>query len=469
MTRAAGILRVRPSTLWAGLALLAWTVTPAAAENAEAVLHRLFLSDGETLVSYGEYARVGDHVIFSIPLGAEPGATRTQLVSIPAAAVDWARTERYTESARYAHYAATRAESDYEALSTEIAHALNQIAAVPDSERKLQIAEQARETLVDWTRASYGYRAEDIHQIVALLDALISGIRASTGAQRFDLSFVAMTDRPQAPLLPKLTLQEVIAQALTAARVTTVPAERLSLLQSAAGLLDQRAASLPVSWVATARARAASELATELKIQRAYMDLSRSMFDEAAAFAARADVRGVEQVVRTVLARDEGLGGKRPDQIAGLLLAIDSKLGAARRLRLERDRWVLRVNAYREYDHALEKPIDQFNRSRPLLDDIRALAGPDRGGLSRLEQRIRRALQAFDNVTPPLELQSVHSVLAGALRLADNAARIRREAVRSGNLPAAWNAASAAAGSLLLFTYARGADLERFLRPPALR
>ena len=172
--------------------------------------------------------------------------------------------------------------------------------------------------------------------------------------------------------------------------------------------------------------------------------------------------------MRTALARDEELGGKRPDQIAGLLLAIDSKLRGARRLRLERDRWVLRVKAYREYDHALEKPIDQFNRSRPLLDDIRALAGPDRGGLSRLEQHIRRALQAFDDVMPPLELQSVHSVLAGALRLADNAVRIRREAVSSGNLPAAWNAASAAAGSLLLFTYAQ-TDLERFLRPPALR
>ena len=392
MTRIAGSLRVRPSVLWTGLVLLVWTGTPAAAENTDAVLRRSFLSDGDTLVSYGEHVRVGDRIIFSIPLGADPAATRTQLVSIPTAVVDWPRTERYTESARHAHYTATREESDYEALSTEIAHALNQIATVPDSERKLQIAEQARGTLVDWTRVNYGYRANDIQQIVALLDAVISGIRAAAGAQRFDLSFVAMADRPQEPLLPRPTLQEVIAQALAAARLTTVPAERLSLLQSAVGVLDQRAVSLPASWLATARVRATSDLAAELAIERAYAELSRSMFKKAAAFVARADVRGVEEVVRTVLTRDEELERRRPDQIGGLLLAIDGKLGAACRLRLERDRWLLRAKAYRDYQHALEKPIAQFNRSTTLLDDVRALAGPDDGGLSSLEQHIQRAL-----------------------------------------------------------------------------
>ena len=75
--------------LWTGFALLVWTTTPATAENAEAVLHRIFLTDGDNVVSYGEYARVGDRVIFSIPLGVGSGAT-TQLVSIPAAAANGA-------------------------------------------------------------------------------------------------------------------------------------------------------------------------------------------------------------------------------------------------------------------------------------------------------------------------------------------------------------------------------------------
>ena len=247
-----------------------------------------------------------------------------------------------------------------------------------------------------------------------------------------------------------------------------MPVERLSLLQSAVGLLDQWADSLPRRWVATTRARAASEIAAELAVERAYTDLSRSMFGKASTFATRADVRGVEEVVHTVLRRDEELGRTRPDRISALLLAIDAKLTAARRLRLERDRWVLRVKAYRDYERVLDKPIGQFKRSTTLLDDIRVLAGPDHGGLSDLDENIQRALQAFQRVTPPAELQSIHSVLDGALRLADNAVRIRRQAVASGSLRAAWNAASAAAGSLMLFTYAR-ADLERVLRPPELR
>ena len=136
MNHRAGLSGMRRSILWTWFALLIWTTTPATAENAEAVLHRIFLADGDNVVSYGEYVRVGDRVVFSIPLGVGSGAT-TQLVSIPAAVVDWPRTERYTESARAARYAATRAESDFNELSTEIALALNQIASVPDAEQKL--------------------------------------------------------------------------------------------------------------------------------------------------------------------------------------------------------------------------------------------------------------------------------------------------------------------------------------------
>ena len=97
MNHRAGLSCMRRSLLWTGFVLLVWATTPATAENAEAVLHRIFLTGGDNVVSYGEYARVGDRVIFSIPLGVGSGAT-TQLVSIPTAAVDWPRTERYTES-----------------------------------------------------------------------------------------------------------------------------------------------------------------------------------------------------------------------------------------------------------------------------------------------------------------------------------------------------------------------------------
>src|SRR5687768_5399120 len=42
---------------------------------ADAALYRIFLNDGSTLLSYGEFARVADRVVVSLPLGAAPDAT----------------------------------------------------------------------------------------------------------------------------------------------------------------------------------------------------------------------------------------------------------------------------------------------------------------------------------------------------------------------------------------------------------
>ena len=74
-------------------------------------LFRIFLNPPQgvtSLVSYGEYTRLDDQVVLSLPIGDLSGAPNLQLVSIPATAVDWSLTERYARSARYAHYRATR-------------------------------------------------------------------------------------------------------------------------------------------------------------------------------------------------------------------------------------------------------------------------------------------------------------------------------------------------------------------------
>src|SRR3954462_6456487 len=79
-------------------------LAPRHADAATATLFRIFLTDGTDVVSYGEYARVGDEGIFSMAVGAgeEP---KLQLVTLPAARVDWPRTERYSDAARSDHYA----------------------------------------------------------------------------------------------------------------------------------------------------------------------------------------------------------------------------------------------------------------------------------------------------------------------------------------------------------------------------
>ena len=132
-------------------------------------------TDGSAVVSYGEFARVEDHVVVSMPVGGRMDSPRLHVVALPAAVVDWDRTDRYTVSVRYQHYATTRGEADFIQLSTEVAGLLSDIALNTDRRRVLTVAEQARRTLADWPRTHFGYRQQDVAEIVALLDEAIFG------------------------------------------------------------------------------------------------------------------------------------------------------------------------------------------------------------------------------------------------------------------------------------------------------
>ena len=79
----------------------------------EATLFRVFLKDGSSLVTYGEFARVGDQVVLSVPVGGTREEPRLHAVSLAASRVDWDKTDRHVASTRYQRYVATRAEADY--------------------------------------------------------------------------------------------------------------------------------------------------------------------------------------------------------------------------------------------------------------------------------------------------------------------------------------------------------------------
>ena len=104
------VSRVRWRSTWGAFALcrlLLGLHVDAGADTLEAVLYRIFLSDGSTIVSYGEYSRVGDQVVFSMPLGAGIADPGLQLVSIPSTTVNWMLTERYADLARAVQLART--------------------------------------------------------------------------------------------------------------------------------------------------------------------------------------------------------------------------------------------------------------------------------------------------------------------------------------------------------------------------
>jgi hypothetical protein len=69
-------------------------------------------------------------------------------------------------------------------------------------------------------------------------------------------------------------------------------------------------------------------------------------------------------------------------------------------------------------------------------------------------------------VRPPEELSPGHALIKSAWELADNALRLRLEAVAQNNVDVAQRASSAAAGALMLYQRAR-ADQQAVMTPPA--
>jgi hypothetical protein len=185
----------------------------ASARADEAGYFRVFLTDGSSIVSYGELARLEDKVVFSMPTAASRVRPQLHLVTLPASRIDWERTTRYAESARAERYVATRAEQDYALLTDEVAQALNDVSLARDAPTRLAIVEKARRTLAAWPARHYNYKQAEIRQMLGVLDEAIADLRAAAGLSRFDLSLVAAVDTPELrdPLMPAPTAQEASA------------------------------------------------------------------------------------------------------------------------------------------------------------------------------------------------------------------------------------------------------------------
>jgi hypothetical protein len=450
-------------SIFARTALAAVLLCAAAPADAQTSLYRIFLRDGGTLVSYGEYARVADRVVLSVPVGALDGS-RLLLVSIAESAVDWNQTEQYTTAVRARHYADTRGPDDFARLGNRVTEALNDIRLTADPARRLSMAEEARRNLARWPSENFGYRAAEVGELVSMLDEVVSELRVAAGQTGFELSLVANTlPEPPLPLLPAPTEREQLEQALTAARLTTDAAERISLMQAIETALRERARG--GGWAAALHRGVTAELAGEARTTAAYQDLSRRTMAAATARARRADVRGVEALARSVLAADDRLGRRRPQETASVLAFLDLKLDEARRLRLAMDAWAARAALFESYTGSIKPSIEQLRLARPWLDEIRSLAGPRLAILDRAERRLENARRTFDLALAPPELAPAHGLYAAAFQMAARAAITRRNAVSSNDMRLAWDASSAAAGALMMLERA-DEELARLTTPP---
>jgi hypothetical protein len=218
-----------------GVALIG-LAAPAVAQDGESGLFRLFLTDGRALTSYGEWARLDDRVVFSMPTRRGDPTAELHLVTIPASQVDWARTDRYATALRARAYAATRGEADFAQLGDTVARTLNEIATLKDPNERLARAELARRTLNEWPGTHYGYRAVEVREILGMLDEVIAGLRAATGQGAFELSLMALPALlPDEPPLPEPTEAETVEQLMTAAELAATPAERSRCEPSSTG------------------------------------------------------------------------------------------------------------------------------------------------------------------------------------------------------------------------------------------
>jgi len=256
-----------------------------------ATLLRVFLRDGTSLLSYGEFARVADRVVFSMPIDSTEDPP-LQLIDIPADRVDWARTDRYADTARAARYTATQGESDYVALNNAVSRALNGVAFTPDPARRLAIVEEARKTLAEWPATHFHYRIGDVRQMLGMLDEAIADLRATAGGSRFDLSLVAVADPvpPIEPLLPPPTPVETIEQLVAASQLSESAAERQSIQSVVLARLDRDASSLPREWAAATRATISAAIDADVRIERSYQAMIRRSIRQAQALACFGDV-----------------------------------------------------------------------------------------------------------------------------------------------------------------------------------
>jgi hypothetical protein len=207
---------------------------------------------------------------------------------------------------------------------------------------------------------------------------------------------------------------------------------------------------MEAGWAAPLRARVTAALAVEARASRGYEMLTRNSLRTADRYAQTADVTGVERVIRRALGEDDRLGQRRPQEMASLLAMLDSRLDAARRLRLARDSWAARVGAWGRYQTAVAEPLAILLASRDVLDQIRRLAGPSRVRLDQLASRTAQAATLIAQVVVPVEGTEAHGLLKNAIQLASRAAASRLRAIETADMQRAWEASSAAAGALML-------------------
>jgi hypothetical protein len=299
-----------------------------------------------------------------------------------------------------------------------------------------------------------------------VLDQAISSLRAAAGATSFELSLVAMSEAPELePVASMPTTRQQLDEIFYVASRSR-GSEKVALLQSGLALLSEARAVL--SDAPELRRTAETQIRQELTTDRKYASLTQRVITQAKAHASRAGISDLERLISRIPKEDTKLGNQRPEMMEALNTAVQSQLFAARRLRLQRDQWLLRQSAYREYQRSIGSSLLLLVKNQNSLEAIRGLEGPPPDRLLALRQQLSGGAARLERLRTPDYLRATHELLVGAWRFAENATRARYEAIEKANADAAWEASSAAAGALMMLGRAQ-AEIRALLEPPRLQ
>jgi len=432
------------------------------AVDADAIF-RVYLKTGQALPAYGESALVGDRVVFTLLLDASATRTALQLMSLPAANVDLDRTRRYANAIRAKHYAATRGELDYAAMSQEVQRTLGQLPAVQDPKKRLEMALEAKKRLMTWAEGTYGYRAADVRVLTNLFDEVINELRAAAGEKQFALDLrVGQSDFDPEPLLPKPTLRECIEMALAAAMASDTADDRLAVLSAAAATAGDDPTTADLRDFAT------RELAAEGKATAAYETLVNEVRTQAEAARKKGDVAGVEAAIATLNERNQALGGRRVPMITALETELNSVLEATRTYRAKVERYLKVRGDLLAYERSVRPMMSGFDGLLPVFASLRDTRYTSYERLERASARLASLQSSLATVTPPEDLVDVHASLTSAMQMADHAVARRKRGISTANSAYDVEASTAAAGALMLAQMAREQLVVR-LYPPKIQ
>jgi hypothetical protein len=425
---------------------------------------RIFLNDGTVLNSHGECATLPEELVCIVKLGGGAVPESHDVLTVPLSQVDEARTTDYARALRAAQYGVTRGEREYADLTADMARSLAELESSTDRDRRLGIAQMARQRLAGWSADHFGFKADDTRQLVTMFDEVIAQLRVAAGETKFSLDMVANL-APAAPtvLLPTPTVAQSIDAALTAAMVTPVAAERLALLRSA-----QRVSAATAGLDPALKTRVSRSLQAEELIERQYRALMQDAITRADVAVRHGRASVLQRLIWEVADHDQKLGARREREMAAFGRRLEIELQLAKEQQAAFARWDQIKDQLLAYELRLRPVFDDWVSQRLVLRDVRTGTTPRASALDAAVRRFVSIDATLARMRPLPEVREVHAVLRSAVQMARQGLVLGQRLTVASNAEIARNASAAITGAELLLAQAR-AELVVQLNPRKVR